>query len=153
MIRTAISPRLAIRTRSNGGDSPAPSLRKDAPRAGVSTTDSERDVAMLLPRIRLPLVGQHLERTDEPWARLGRLDDLVDVPAGRGDIRARELGLVRRDQPRSFADGIVRVRDVVLEDDVDRALRSHDRDLRGRPGEVHVATDVLAAHDVVRAAI
>src|SRR4030095_9631392 len=101
MIRTAISPRVAMRTRSNGGASPTPSLRKDAPWVGVSTAGSERDVAMLLPRIRLPLVGQDLERTDESRARLGRLDDLVDVPSRRGDIRARELHLVRRDQSRS----------------------------------------------------
>ena len=38
-------------------------------------------------------------------------------------------------------------------DDADRTLRAHDRDLGRRPGEVHVAADVLAAHDVVGTAV
>ena len=32
-------------------------------------------------------------------------------------------------------------------------LRAHDRDLGGGPCEVHVAADVLAAHDVVCATV
>ena len=38
-------------------------------------------------------------------------------------------------------------------EDVHRALRAHDRDLRGRPGEVDVGAEVLGAHDVVGAAV
>ena len=62
------------------------SLRKDM----ASRPASERDVAMLLSRVRVALVGQHLERPDEPQARLGRPDDVVDVAAGRRDVRVRE---------------------------------------------------------------
>src|SRR5512135_855745 len=99
MIRTAISPRFAISTRRNGGladrtarvspdaASTRSSLRKDASGPG-----SERDVAMLLPRVAVPLVGEHLEGTDEAGSGLRRLDDVVDVAAGRGDIRVREFG-------------------------------------------------------------
>ena len=61
--------------------------------------------------------------------------------------------LVLGDESGAFRSRIIRRRDRVLEDDVDRALRAHHRDLRGRPGEVHVAADVLAAHDVVGAAV
>src|SRR6187431_823294 len=72
-IRTAISPRLATRTRSNGrllvdedraARSGSVSVRKD--------TGSERDVAMLLPRVRVVLVGEDLERPDEPRTSLAR---------------------------------------------------------------------------------
>ena len=58
-----------------------------------------------------------------------------------------------RDQPRPLRLRIVGRGDRVLEDDVDRALGAHHRDLGRRPGEVHVAADVLAAHDVVGAAV
>ena len=57
----------------------AASLRKDI----GSRLASERDVAMLLSRVRVALVGQHVERPDEPRARLGRSDDVVDVARAR----------------------------------------------------------------------
>src|SRR6478672_8567108 len=86
MMRTAISPRLATRTRRNGL-----SLRKD--RSG-----SERDVAMLLPRVGVALVGEDLEGADEPRPRLAREDHLVDVAARRCDVGVREFLLVRGHQ-------------------------------------------------------
>ena len=90
---------------------------------------------------------------DQSRPRLRRLDDVVDIAARRGDVRVGELRLVLRDQARLLRGRIVGRGDRVLEDDVDRALRAHDRDLGRRPREVHVAADVLAAHDVVRAAV
>src|SRR3990172_513095 len=147
MIRTAISPRLATRTRRNGGP-PASSLRKDG-----TIAVSERDVAMLLPRVRVALVSQHLEGPDDPRPRLGRTDYVVDVAAGRGDVRVVDLLLVPGHEPSALGGRVVGVRDLVLEDDVHRALGAHDRDLGRRPGEVHIATDVLAAHDVVGATV
>src|SRR5580765_1488417 len=95
MMRTAISPRLAIRTRSNG----RPSLCKDG---SWSAPASERDVAMLLPGIDVALVGQHRQRPDESRAGLGRPDDVVDVAAARGDVRIGNLGLVGVGEPRSL---------------------------------------------------
>src|SRR5512143_2507308 len=96
MIRTAISPRLATRTRRKGGEemSPVggPSLRKDVAR-------SERDVAMLLSGVDVTLVGQDLEGANDSRPRLGRTDDVVDVAAGRGDVRVGELRLVLGDEP------------------------------------------------------
>src|SRR5829696_6005949 len=99
MIRTAISPRFAMRSRRNGG--PTVSLRKDvSPTAGpawpsragtVATRGSERDVAMLLSRVRVPLRLQHLERADDLGPRLRRTDHVVDVAAARGDVWVREL--------------------------------------------------------------
>src|SRR5512134_1174157 len=111
MMRTAISPRLAIRTRRNGGVLRcAPSLRKDG-------AASERDVPMLLPWVRVALVLEDLERPDEARARLGWLDDLVDIAARRCDVRVRELGFVGSDQSRSFGRRIIGGGDGVLEDD------------------------------------
>jgi hypothetical protein len=52
----------------------------------------------------------------------------------------------RRGLPRAFAD-------LLAVEDVDRALRAHDGDLAGRPGEVDVGAQVLGTHDVVGAAV
>src|SRR5450759_3157568 len=123
------------------------SLRKDR------AARSEWDVAMLLPGVRVPLVREDLQRPDEPRAGFARKDDLVNVAASGSDIRVRELRLVLGHETRPFSGAILRSRDRILEDDIDRALRAHDCDLGGGPREVHVAADVLAAHDVVRAAI
>ena len=89
--------------------------------------------------------------------RRGRVSDgrmtCVDVPARRRGVGIRELRLVLPHQPRRSAAGSLRACDAVAEDDVDRPLDAHDRDLGGGPREVHVAPDVLAAHDVIGAAI
>src|SRR5437763_8815404 len=92
MIRTAISPRFATRTRRNGGSRSSiastdrgSSLRKDGPFAR-SAAALERDVPMLLSGIGVALVRQHLEGPDDAGPRLHRPDDIVDVAASRGDI-------------------------------------------------------------------
>ena len=51
---------------------------------------------MLLSWVRVALVGQCLEGTDEPRPRLGRSDDIVDVATGRGHVGIGELGLIVR---------------------------------------------------------
>jgi hypothetical protein len=48
---------------------------------------------------------------------------------------------------------VLGLQDLLAAQDVDRALRAHHRDLRGRPGEVDVGAEVLGAHDVVGAAV
>src|SRR5262245_49728189 len=105
MIRTAISPRFATRTRRNGMPGcppPAPaSLRKDA----ASSAALERDVAMLLSRVRVALVGHRLERPDQARPRLGWTDDVVDISTRGGDVGVRELCLVFGNEP-----GVLRCR-------------------------------------------
>ena len=82
MIRTAISPRLAIRTRSNG----RPSLRKDG--SGAPPRQSG-----MLPCFFRGLVSRLsasiAKRADQPGSRLRRPDDVVDVAAPRRDVRVR----------------------------------------------------------------
>src|SRR6185295_11901236 len=112
----------------------------------------ERDVAVLARRILVALGLEQLQRLDEPAPGVGGLDHVVDVALLRRDIGVGELRAVFGDQPRPRLLRILRLLDLLLEDDVHRALRAHHRDLRGRPGEVHVPPDVLRIHHVVRAA-
>src|SRR5689334_20475128 len=123
MIRTAISPRLAMSRRRKGG--PWLSLRKDESVPAVS----EWDVAMLLSGVRIPLGLEHGEGSDHLRSRFGRANDVVDVAARRGDIWVRELGLVFLHQATSFRGRIFGRCQLVLVDDVDGPLRAHDRDL------------------------
>src|SRR5262245_64841848 len=98
--RTAISPRLATRTRRNGGFS----------------EDSERDVAMLLRRVLVALVGEHLERGDETRARVLGLDDLVDVAELGRLERVGELLTVVGREALALGVGLLRLLDLVAED-------------------------------------
>src|SRR5262245_5054611 len=107
MTRTAISPRFATSTRRN------------ISRAGVARL--ERDVAMLLGRVPVALVLQHLEGADEARTRVLGTDDLVDV-AELGRLEGIGEGLaVLRLEPRPLGLGVLRLLDLVPEDDVDRA--------------------------------
>src|SRR3546814_19723828 len=81
-------------------------------------------------------------------AGVARLDDVVEITArcrheGVGELLPVLLGASL---------DLRGVAQVAAEDDLDRALRSHHRDLGGRPGVVHVAAQVLRAHDVAGAA-
>src|SRR5947207_10709271 len=101
MIRTAISPRFATSTRSKGGLTGGRSSERSHGRGASASTPrsrlcaktapSERDVAMLLPRIRVVLVGKHLEGRDQTRAGVGRHDHIVDVTPGSRDVGIREL--------------------------------------------------------------
>src|SRR2546425_7052736 len=55
---------------------------------------SQRRIAVLLERQRLPLVAQHLERRDQPGPRVLRLDHVVQVAQLGGDPRRGELLVV-----------------------------------------------------------
>ena len=99
------------------------------------------------------LVWSSLERVDQPRAGLVRHDHVVDVAALGGRVRVREARLVVVHQLLAALVRGRRLGDVAAVDDVDRALRAHHRDLRGRPGEVEVGQHVLRVHDVVGAAV
>ena len=82
----------------------------------------------------------------------GRRDHRIDVAALGGDVGSQQGVLVLLDDPRAHCLGIVGLGDLLAVQDVHRALRAHDRDLRGRPGDVDVGAEVLRPHHVVRAA-
>src|SRR6267154_616802 len=121
MIRRAISPRLATRTRFIG--------------------TLQGDVPVLLGRIPVALGLERLERGDQARARLARVDHVVDVAPPRRDVRIRELLLVLGDPLGHCALLVLARRDFLLEQDLDRALGAHDGDFGRRPGEVEVAAD------------
>src|SRR5678816_2006560 len=77
MTRQAISPRLAIRIFLS-----------------IRCGRSERNVAVLAPRIVDLLRGEHRQRPADALPRLVRLDHVVDVATRAGDERIGELGLV-----------------------------------------------------------
>ena len=89
------------------------------------------------------------QRAADALARFVRLDHVVDEAAGAGDEGVGELRLVLGFARRELG----RVALLLAEDDLDRALGAHHRDLGVRPGEVDVAAQVLGAHHVVGAAV
>src|SRR6185503_1747590 len=127
-IRTAISPRFAMRTRRNGRAPSPASLRKDRlTTVGVSAggrftvaiesvppLTSERDVPVLLPRVGLSLPGEGLQAGDESRARFGRPDDIVDVATPGGDVGVRESRLVLGHESLPLRLGVRRIGDRVL---------------------------------------
>src|SRR5205814_10598868 len=112
-----------------------------------------RDVPVLLLRVGVALAGERAQRGDEPRSRLVRLDDVVQVaPRGRG-VRVRvERGVLRRELGAPLL-RILGPGQLVLVQDVHRALGAHDRDLGRGPRDVVVAADVLARHDVIGPAV
>src|SRR6266480_3021598 len=102
----------------------------------------ERNIPMLLGRIASPLGVERRQRFDQSRPGIARIDDVVQIPAGRRLVGVRELVAVLR--------GALFARLSFIED-LDGAFGSHHRDFRGGPGDVVVAANVLGAHDVVRA--
>src|SRR5436309_6663127 len=133
--RIAISLRFAIRSRRN--------IR----------SPSQRDIAVLLRRPGLSFRGEDGEGVDHARPGLRRFDDVIEVAHPRGDVWVREPIPILAYELLLPGLRILRVLDLFLEDDLDRAFRTHDRQLGGWPGEVEVPADVLRTHDVIRAAV
>src|SRR5689334_23016802 len=74
-------------SRTSGGASPGgTAMMRTWTTAGLrGRSASERRVAVLLVGQALALVAQHAERGDEARARVGRLDDVVEVAELRRD--------------------------------------------------------------------
>src|SRR5690606_6808407 len=70
-----------------------------------------------------------------------------------GEVRVGERVLVLGDELGPQGVGVLGGGQLTPVEDVHRALGPHDRDLRGRPGQVDVRAEVLGAHDVVGAAV
>src|SRR2546427_10592059 len=106
----------ASRVRSAVRESPGADA--GAPPAGAwnratSASRLERDVPMLLGRIPVPLRLERGEGVNQAWPRVARVDDVVEVAAGRGEVGMRELLPVFR---------LARFRRLVLVQDLHRAL-------------------------------
>ena len=95
---------------------------------------------------------QHPQRADHVLARLARLDDIVDEPCSAATNGLAKRSLNSSIFSRRVVSGSPRLH-LSPVDDIHRSFRSHHRDLRRRPREVHIGAQVLRAHHAVRAAI
>ena len=98
---------------------------------------------MLLTRILIPLILQHLQRLNQFLASFARLDHCIDKPAISCDVGVSQpvaefLYLLL---PHRFA--IFSGVQFALVDDIHRAFRAHHCNLSARPGVVHVGANVL----------
>src|SRR6266550_2348854 len=134
MTRRAISPRFAIRTLLN-------------------TSYLERDVSVLLRRILVAFGLKRLQRIDEGGPGVTWIDDVVEITASGGDVWMREHLAVFFDLGVCGCRLILALGDLFSKENLYRTLRSHHRNLSGRPRYVEVAADVFGAHDVVRSPI
>src|SRR5207248_10467649 len=106
---------------------------------------SQRDIVVLLPRVLQLLAAQHRQRAAQAPPRYRGLDYVVDKAAARRDKRVGEFLAVFL-RARLDRGG---VGEIGAEDDLDRAFRSHHRDLGRGPGEIDVAPQMFRAHDVI----
>ena len=132
-MRTAISPRLAMSTLRNG-------LHSGMLPCFLGGFLSRLVRVMSRPAMILRRVG-------------AGLDHLVHEAAVGGHVGVRELLAELRHLLRAQGRGVRRRGQLAAVEDVHRAFRAHDRDLRRGIGEVQVGADVLAGHDAVRAAV
>src|SRR5262245_63320022 len=86
--------------------------------AWLCVRSSQRNVPMLPFGLRLTLGERGLERGAEHGARAPRLDDVVDVAALGGGVRVREPLLVVRDELGATRVRVLRLGQLVPEDDV-----------------------------------
>src|SRR6266702_1209739 len=108
---------------------------------------------MLLRWIGISKKIQHLQRRNQLGTGIARLDHFVDITASGGNIGIGKLFYILGDQflaPFFWVPGSL---DLILEENIYRALRAHHRDLRRGPGIVNITAHMLAIHHVICAAI
>src|SRR3989337_4309315 len=94
------------------------------------TYKSQRNTAMLLGRVGVALVGDHLQGVDQTRARLARFDHVIDVTTRGSDVRVGELLAILLDQLGLPWGGTFGFEQLLAEDNVHGAIRTHHRDLR-----------------------
>ena len=70
----------------------------------------------------IAFIAQHIKRANDELARIRRVDHVLDVATGRGDIGVEELVVVFRDCLLALLIWVLRAADTVAENDVRRAL-------------------------------
>src|SRR3972149_5393364 len=105
----------------------------------------ERYVPVLAWRPGFPLCTHRFQVSYENRSRLAWLDNIIQVTSFSSDVGVCKFFpvLLHKLHPCSF--WILRLCNLVSEDDVDGAFRTHYRYLRGRPSQVGVCPYVLAA--------
>ena len=110
---------------------------------------------MFLAGVRVLLVFEGAEGSNDAGTGLGGLDDRVDVAALCGH---EGIGKAVAELGDFFLAQFLAVRfgnfvEIALVDDVHGALRTHDRDFRGGPGEIGIRSNVFRSHDAVCATV
>src|SRR5271157_255186 len=108
---------------------------------------------MLLGRVLVALVLQHIERLNQLAARVSGTNYRVEIAALGGNVRIGEAFAELLDLGSAIGIRVWGLLDFVPIDDVYRAFRSHHRDFGRRPGVIHVGANVLGRHDAIRAAV
>ena len=104
---------------------------------------------MLTQRPLNPLVAQHLQRADDAGAGLAGSDHPIQVAPRCRDVGIGELFTVVARQLLPQAVRIIRCLQFPAKDDVHRSLRPHHGDLRPRPGQANVTTQMFGTHNDV----
>src|SRR5277367_819207 len=130
IIRTAISPRLAIRIRLNIKLAWLPKFYTESSARELTGTwgirsrrgFSKWNVAVLARRIFFALVGERLQRADQLGTRVARHDHFIYIAKLGGLERIRESLAIVLGQARALDDGIFCLREFVAKNDVDGLL-------------------------------
>src|SRR5262245_37825642 len=104
-------------------------------------------VPMLFWRIMILFVLEHFQTTNKCRSSILWIDHRIDIPGLRRLERVGKLFPVLLDHLVAGFERICRFFKRVAKHDTDGALRTHDRDLSSRIGQVDVAAEMLARHN------
>src|SRR5262245_63250377 len=99
------------------------------------------------------LVLEHFQATNKCRPSVLWIDHRIDIPGFRCLERVGKSLPVLLDHLVAGFESICGFFERVAKDDTDRALRTHDRDLSSRIGQVNIATEMLARHHDITAAV
>src|SRR6202795_4461336 len=127
----------------------------DSTRVWEGWTPSQWNVAVFFAGIRVALVFEGTKRGDDAGSGVGGFDDGVNVAALGSDEGIGEAVAEFGDffLAEFFAPGFGSFVELALVDDIHRTLGTHYGNLRRRPGEIGVGTDVFGGHHAVRATV
>src|SRR5215510_13294297 len=103
--------------------------------------------------IMILLVLENFQATNKCRPSILWIDHSIDIPGLRRLERVGKLLPVLLDHLVAGFESICGFFERVAKDDTDRALRTHDRDLSSRIGQVDIAAEMLARHDDITAAV
>src|SRR5260221_3089358 len=113
----------------------------------------QRNVPMLLWRIAVAFVLQHLQRVNQAWASIRGHDHIINEAAPRSHVRVSELLTVQCDEFSFLRHRVCGFGKFAAEDDAHGTIWPHDRNLGGGPCQVKIAAYMLAAHYIISATV
>src|SRR5262245_58711726 len=110
-------------------------------------------IPVFLWRIMVLLVLEHFQITNKCRSSILWIDHRIDIPGLRRLERVGKLLPVLLDHLVAGFERICGFFERVAKHDTDGALRTHDRDLSRRIGQVNIATEMLARHHDITATV